>query len=54
MTPTRASTQELAILRKGMYKIVFETKGYYELQNKECFYPWVEVCVLFLPLIGWY
>ena len=43
MTPTRASTQELAILRTGLYKIIFQTKEYFEAQGKECFYPWAEV-----------
>lgn len=28
----------------GLYKIVFETKDYFDKAGKTTFYPWVEVC----------
>ena len=27
----------------GVYRIVFETKGYFDKAGKPTFYPWVEV-----------
>jgi 5-hydroxyisourate hydrolase len=43
MTSTDDSTKELSILGPGLHKITFDVKGYFESQNKTCFYPWVEV-----------
>ena len=43
LTATRASVEHLAVLRPGLYKIVFQTKEYFAASNRECFYPWVEV-----------
>ncbi|KAK7465394.1 hypothetical protein VKT23_005372 [Stygiomarasmius scandens] len=30
-------------LRPGLYKIVFRPKAYFEVTNRKCFYPWVEI-----------
>jgi len=42
-------------LRPGLYKIVFHPKAYFEVTNRKCFYPWVEVCdnlaILYIILI---
>lgn len=43
LEPSSESSRELAILRKGVYKITFQTKPYFEATNRACFYPWVEV-----------
>lgn len=31
-------------MKAGLYKIVFETKVYFESSGRQSFYPWVEVC----------
>lgn len=43
LEPSSESSRELAILRKGVYKITFQTKPFFEATNRACFYPWVEV-----------
>lgn len=43
LTPTHDSVEDLAVLRPGLYKIIFHTKEYFESTNRQCFYPWVEV-----------
>ncbi|KAL5535294.1 hypothetical protein ACEPAF_3388 [Sanghuangporus sanghuang] len=43
LTATRESVEHLAVLRSGLYKIVFQTKEYFGETKRECFYPWVEV-----------
>lgn len=43
LLPTKEGVEDLAILTSGHYKIVFETKDYFDRTNRECFYPWVEV-----------
>ena len=45
LEPSTESSRELAILRKGIYKITFQTKSYFEATNRDCFYPWIEVAV---------
>lgn len=32
-----------AELKKGLYKIIFKTKEYFESRQQSSFYPWVEV-----------
>jgi len=43
LVPTRESVQDLCNLTKGIYKITFQTKKYFEATNRECFYPWAEI-----------
>ena len=43
LLPTKEGVQDLAVLTPGHYKIIFETKDYFDRTNRECFYPWVEV-----------
>lgn len=43
LAPTRDSVEDLAVLTPGYYKIIFQTKVYFDATNRECFYPWVEV-----------
>lgn len=48
LVPTRDSVEDLAVLTPGYYKIIFQTKDYFDAANRECFYPWVEVCTRLL------
>ncbi|KAI5121313.1 hypothetical protein M0805_003780 [Coniferiporia weirii] len=43
LTPARQSVEDLAILTPGLYKIIFQTKKYFDSMDRECFYPWVEI-----------
>ncbi|THH06727.1 hypothetical protein EW145_g3887 [Phellinidium pouzarii] len=43
LTSTSESSEGLAVLTSGLYKIVFQTKNYFDTVNRECFYPWVEI-----------
>jgi 5-hydroxyisourate hydrolase len=36
--------QGLKLEAGGLYKMVFETKDYFDKASKATFYPWVEVC----------
>jgi 5-hydroxyisourate hydrolase len=38
------SEQIVKLQAGGQYKIVFETKDYFDKVGKSTFYPWVEVC----------
>jgi len=38
------SAQHATLEAEGLYKIVFETKDYFDRAGKATFYPWVEVC----------
>jgi 5-hydroxyisourate hydrolase-like protein (transthyretin family) len=37
------STQNVKLEASSLYKIVFETKDYFDRVGKATFYPWVEV-----------
>jgi len=37
------STQHATLEAGGLYKIVFETKDYFDRAGKATFYPWVEI-----------
>lgn len=46
-SPTESSGNlEDGILRKGLYKIIFKTKDYFQSRNTATFYPWVEVSAI--------
>ena len=43
--------RERAVLRPGgLYKVVFQTKHYFESTGRKCFYPWVDVS----PPLAWH
>ncbi|KAH8120077.1 hypothetical protein DFH11DRAFT_1500570 [Phellopilus nigrolimitatus] len=43
LTPIRESVEDSVVLHPGLYKIVFQTKEYFDALNRESFYPWVEI-----------
>lgn len=46
LSPTDQTSEKSVKLEAGLYKIIFETKVYFDKAGKSTFYPWVEVCVL--------
>jgi hypothetical protein len=37
---------------RGLYKVVFKTKEYFDMTGRECFYPWVEVRAAICSLVN--
>ena len=43
--------RERGRLKAGkLYKIIFQTRGYFESSGRKCFYPWVDVCLTGLQM----
>jgi hypothetical protein len=43
LLPPEGSQEAKDLLTTGIYKVVFKTKEYFDVTNRKCFYPWVEV-----------
>jgi 5-hydroxyisourate hydrolase len=50
MLPPRGSNEARLQQKEvgaGLYKIVFKPKEYFEKTGRKCFYPWVEVTLVY-------